>query len=292
MAIDEDADPDPDIKERARELRRQGLSVPQIVAELGLRSTSTVQDWVRSVPPPAWTRRPRAKDAERARARELRREGRTYPEIARELGVSKGSVSLWTRDLPHPERTPEGLDARRAGHRRYYEVRREREDQARSHFVQSVTDGVGPLSERELIIAGAVAYWGEGTKRKPWRRTEYINFINSDVDMIRLFLAFLRLMGVSDDRLRFRVSIHESADEEQARIFWGQVTGVSADSFQRSTLKRHVVPTRRKNVGVAYHGCLVIRVLGSATLYRQVEGIWFAVRDAASDSLSAQSRVV
>ena len=71
MAIDETG-PEPDIRERARQLRREGMSVKQIVAELGLTSTHIVQDWVQGVPPPAWTRRPRAKDPERARARELR----------------------------------------------------------------------------------------------------------------------------------------------------------------------------------------------------------------------------
>ena len=110
--------------------------------------------------------------------------------------------------------------------------------------------------------------------------------------MIRLFLAFLRLMNVTDDRLRLRVSIHETADEEQARIFWAQVAGVPVDSLQRSTLKRHRPATNRKNVGVDYHGCLVISVLRSAVLYRQVEGIWFAVRDSAGDSLGRQSRFV
>jgi len=45
-------------------------------------------------------------------------------------------------------------------------------------------------------------------------------------------------------------------------------------------------------VGVDYHGCLVISVLRSAVLYRQVEGIWFAVRDSAGDSLGRQSRFV
>ena len=290
MAID-DNETASDIREQACDLRRQGLSLSQIAARLG-RSTGTVQDWLRGVPAPAWTRRPRAKDAERARARELRADGLAYAEIANELKVSKSSVSLWTRDLPHPEHSPEDLDARRAGHRRYFERRREREDRARGCYVKSVTDDVGHLSERELIIAGAVAYWAEGTKRKPWRRAERVTFTNSDVDMIRLFLAFLRLMGVSDDRLRLRVAIHESADEEQARIFWAGVTGVPADAFQRSTLKRHVVATRRKNVGVGYHGCLVIVVLRSVALYRQVEGIWFAVRDAAGSSLSAPSRVV
>ncbi len=110
--------------------------------------------------------------------------------------------------------------------------------------------------------------------------------------MIRLFLTFLRLMGVTDDRLRLRVSIHETADEKQARIFWAQVAGVPLDWLKRSTLKKHQVATNRKNVGADYHGCLVISVLRSAVLYRQIEGIWFAVRDAARDNLAPQSRIV
>ena len=39
----------------------------------------------------------RGKLAEQERARTLRAEGWTMPEIASHLGVSKGSVSLWTR---------------------------------------------------------------------------------------------------------------------------------------------------------------------------------------------------
>ena len=51
MAIDETG-PQPDIQERARQLRREGMSVKQIVAELGLTSTHIVQGWVQGVPPP------------------------------------------------------------------------------------------------------------------------------------------------------------------------------------------------------------------------------------------------
>lgn len=127
------------------------------------------------------------------------------------------------------------------------------------------------------MIAGAVAYWAEGTKSKPWRVNEQIAFINSDVDMIRLFLAFLSQVGISKDRLRFRVSIHESADEYQARAFWSGVVGAPLEGFQRSTLKRHSVATVRKNTGDSYHGCLIVRVMRSAELYREVKGIWRAV---------------
>jgi transcriptional regulator with XRE-family HTH domain len=41
----------------------------------------------------------RGKLEERARARELRAQAWTMPEIAEELGVSRSSVSSWTRDV-------------------------------------------------------------------------------------------------------------------------------------------------------------------------------------------------
>ncbi|MBA2751432.1 MAG: hypothetical protein H0U41_04230, partial [Actinobacteria bacterium] len=41
----------------------------------------------------------RGKVVEKERARELRGEGFTMLEIATQLGVSKSSVSLWTRDV-------------------------------------------------------------------------------------------------------------------------------------------------------------------------------------------------
>ena len=165
MATDDG--PEPDIKERARDLRRQGLSVRQIAAELDLTSIKTVQTWVRGVPPPAWTLRPRAKDAERSRARELRAEGLTYDEIARELQVSKSSISLWTRDLPHPERNPDDPSPRLVGLQRYFELRRTRVAEERRAEKQAWAVALGAMSARDLLIAGTVAYWAEGGKSKP-----------------------------------------------------------------------------------------------------------------------------
>jgi len=270
-----------DLPERARELRRQGLSVRQIAEQLGGRSTSTIQDWVAGVPPPEWTRRPNAKDAEREQARRLRLDGLTYGEIAAALKVSKSSVSLWTRDLPHPTSPGQKLDARMAGAKQYFDLRRHRVHAERQAEKQAWADAIGELSERELLIAGAVAYWAEGSKAKPWRPSEQVVFINSDPGMITLFLAYLDLLGFEKDRLRFRVQIHESADVPAAMAYWAGCVGVTAEDLQRPTLKRHVPKTRRKNIGAGYHGCLTVNVLRSAELYRRIEGTWWAVRRAA-----------
>jgi transcriptional regulator with XRE-family HTH domain len=273
---------DPEVVQRARTLRGAGLSTPQVAAELGGLPLSTVKAWLTGVPVPEWTRRPQAKDEDREAARDLRREGLTYGEIAARLHVSKSSVSLWVRDLPHPPRRPGGEARRRQAHSRYYADLRESKEIRRGHEVDAVATVVGPPSLRELLIAGAVAYWAEGSKRKPWRPAERVTFINSDPDMVRLFLAFLAAMGVSDDRRTFRVAIHESADEAAARGYWSEVIAVPAVEFQRTTLKRHTPRTVRKNVGDDYHGCLVVGVRRSIGLYREIEGIWRAISRGAS----------
>jgi hypothetical protein len=88
------------LKERAVTLRRQGKSRRQIKQILGPIRNATLDEALRGEPSPEWTRRPNAKDDLRARARELRAQGLDYEEITDAVGVSKGSVSLWVRDLP------------------------------------------------------------------------------------------------------------------------------------------------------------------------------------------------
>src|SRR5689334_4324178 len=96
---------------------------------------------------------------------------------------------------------------------------------------------IGQLTERELIIAGAVTYWSEGGKNKPHRRDDRVSFINSDPGLVRFFLRFLEVAGVERELLIFRVC---------------KVLG-DGD----------------------YHGCLRIDVRRSASLYRKIEG-WAA----------------
>jgi hypothetical protein len=56
-----------------------------------------------------------------------------------------------------------------------------------------------------------IAYAAEGEKRKPWRTSCQVKFINSDSGMIRLFLAWLDLVGIAPASITFRVAIHEGA---------------------------------------------------------------------------------
>lgn len=136
----------------------------------------------------------------------------------------------------------------------------------------AAADQIGALSTREILIAGAIAYWCEGAKSKPHRRAEQVVFINSDPGLIKLFLRFLGEAGVEFAQLRFRVHIHETADVAAAEEFWQSVTGAVSAQFHRTGPKRHNPRTVRRNVSAGYHGCLIVGVRQSADLYRRIEG--------------------
>ena len=75
-----------DLRERAVALRRAGYSLRQIRDELKIFNNDILNQLVKGVPPPEWTKRPNAKDDLRAKARELRIQGWTYDQIEAELG--------------------------------------------------------------------------------------------------------------------------------------------------------------------------------------------------------------
>jgi transcriptional regulator with XRE-family HTH domain len=262
------------LRERAIALRRAGRSRREIKEILGIGSNATLDRALRGEPPPEWTRRPRAKDDLHAKARELREQGLDYEEIAEALGVSKSSVSLWVRDMPRPERLSYEECRKRSaeGSRLYWEAERPAREAQREAVRAAAAGAIGTLSKREVLIAGAIAYWCEGSKSKPHQLREQVVFINSDPGLIKFFLRFLLEAGIEPTQLRFRVHIHETADVSAAEHFWRDITAADPAQFQRTTLKTHNPRTIRKNVGADYHGCLIVKVRQSADLYRRIEG--------------------
>ncbi|MBO0825363.1 MAG: hypothetical protein J2P27_16165 [Actinobacteria bacterium] len=262
------------LREQAIALRRAGKSRRQIKETLGIGSNATLNQALSGEPPPAWTRRPRAKDHLRLKARELRQQGAGYDDIVSELGVSKSTVSAWVSDLPWPERLSYEECRKRAaeGARRYWETERPAREAGLLAISATAAAEIGTLSDREVLVAGAMAYWCEGAKNKPYRKSNRVSFINSDPDLIRFFLKFLDVAGVTRNRLTYRLQIHESAQVQVAERFWLTITGAEQHQFLRPVLKRHNPKTVRKNSGDNYHGCLRIDVQRSSHLYRQIEG--------------------
>ncbi|MGN9889931.1 helix-turn-helix domain-containing protein [Micromonospora sp. L31] len=262
--------------DEVRRLRtEEKLSVRQIRARTGL-GRNRVHELLRGVPPPEWTRRPNAKDGLRAEAVELRGQGCSVNDIAQRLGVAKSTAYQWVRHLPL-DGSDEAAARRRAHSNAMTDARwaahRAARDEAQAAAHRAAAGVVGALTERDLLLLGAAIYWCEGSKSKPWRRQDHVQFVNSDARLLRLFLRFLETCGVDRNVPTYRVSIHESTDVVAAEQWWVHTLELPATRFQRATLKRHR-PTIRYNTQEEYHGCLVIDVPRSRELYWRIEGLF------------------
>lgn len=270
------------LRARAVALRREGLSRRQIRDKVQVHNNDILNRLLDGEPAPEWTKRANAKDDLRDKARELRLQGLTYDQIELELGCSKSSISLWVRDLPKPPKhTREEASAIAS---RGWEATLQRRQQERLETIRMATDSIGTMSDRELFLLGVGLYWAEGTKSKPHNPQERLTFINSDRNVIGVFLAWLDLLNVDSGRLRYHVHIHETADILRAEQFWAGVAGIDTSRLSKTTVKKHNPKTNRNNVGEGYYGCLSIRVLQSADLYRRVEGWWCGIVGAALSS--------
>lgn len=280
-------------RETAIRLRLEGNSTSQIAHALGLKSGGgALSKWLKGVPPPEWTKRPNAKEDVRARAVLMRLDGRSHREIAKVLGVSRSTVSVWLRDVILTDAQRASLMARQvdSGKRRAATIKAQRATE-RERIQREARGQVGDLAQSELFVAGVVAYWAEGAKAKAWRPGGQVSFTNSDPTMIRLFLAWLRLIGVERDRVTFRLHIHESADPLAAAEFWAKEVTSPMSAFRKTVLKRHNPQTSRRNTGESYRGCLIVRVRRSTDLYLQIVG-WYQGLIAQLERVAVPSRPI
>jgi hypothetical protein len=199
------------------------------------------------------------------------------PEIATRLGIAKSTAYRWTRHIPLAD-SPQ----RRAGRREHskrmtdaqWAAHRVERDRAHAEQVSAVNAAVGELTDRELTLIGAVIYWCEGAKSKPWRPQDWtVKLTNSDPLLVDLFLRYLELLGRPRRELTYRLSIHQTADIHAALAWWQDRLGLPADTPIAVTVKRHQPSPGRRNLGPDYHGCIVVTAPRARDVYWRMEGV-------------------
>ena len=85
--------------------------------------------------------------------------------------------------------------------------------------------------EEKLKIAGIMLYWAEGAKTlKPGRGV--VDLTNSDPEMVKLFLKFLReICGVDEKRLRVQLYCYTNQDLEKIKQYWTMTTHIPLSQF-------------------------------------------------------------
>ena len=219
----------------------------------------------------------KAKEREEARRMRLE-EGLSVGEIARRLGVSKGTSSLWLRDVELTDeqklRLIERGNGRYEGQLRGSENNRKKQKLCRERYQKA---GADSAREGNILYAmGCMLYWGEGSKDK-----NQMAFSNSDPNMHRVFLKFLKqCCGVKDEQITIAINCyndHHSVEDIEA--YWIEKLGLPTSCLRKTTVNNRPVSSRKLGRKLRYGTCnikvcsteLVQSIFGAIREYAGIE---------------------
>ena len=200
------------------------------------------------------------KPREREEARKLRsEEGLSVGEIAKRLGVSKGTSSRWLKDIELTDEQRLKLSERgrvSIGQQKWAKKEKERAKEAREEYQKAgrnfAQSGRADLDYKILCAL----YWAEGNKDR-WT----VGMTNTDPDMLNIFVRGMRrYFGCKDADFAVSVMAHlgNGLTVEQIRDYWLKKLGLPEECFRRFTLKSKYYSTQnKKHNRHVYGGCSV-----------------------------------
>lgn len=204
----------------------------------------------------------------------LRRQGKSYREIQKELGMSRSTVSLWLKDVEWSKKIKNKLVIKHdialvekmkkmtkiAGEKRLQMYKNKREEALQSYEL---------FCKDQLFISGLMVYWGEGDSKL---ENGKIRVANSNPLMIKLFYLFLKkYLPEIAIKAKIYLILYPDLNDEVCKVYWSSIVGIPLDNFFKSQyIKGHSVH-RRLKYGV---GNIII----SSRAYKEVVHTWLEIK--------------
>ncbi len=208
-------------------------------------------------------------DNRKEMARTMRQAGESISVIARKIGASRSSVSVWVRDIVLSDEqtmllkarwhSPAMIAARR-------DSRLRNESTKRQLIIDEAAQDILSMSAYELLLVGTALYWAEGGKTQ-----RLVRFSNGDPKMMILMMRFFReICSAPEEKLRGHIHIHSSLNVDEAENYWSEVTKIPRAQFFKTYNKPNI---SSKNTGKTSlpHGVCDVYVL-DARLFLKIQG--------------------
>jgi hypothetical protein len=194
-------------------------------------------------------------------------------EIARIVGCALSSVSNWTRDIALTPDQCARLRSRNPAVNGQL-VAAANASRARARRTQFQEDGRGlARSGDRLHVAGCMLYWAEGSKGR-----NSVQFVNSDPEMVRFFVMFLRsFFDLPDDAFRVDCNLFADHLERQRTIeqFWLDTLELPRACLRKSTVNVYSKHSQKKRCNKLPYG--TVRVCVHST--EVVQSIYGAIQE-------------
>lgn len=171
---------------------------------------------------------------------DLRKQGKTYGEIRKELNISKSTLSDWLSKLPLTSEQFEQLEKSKKNNRVLgIEKIRLTKQKKREERIKAVYENQkvywGKLSRRELELAGIFLYWGEGNKRL----NGSVSLNNTDPKVMKFTLYwFLNGLLVPQEKIKVDLHLYSDMKIKEEISFWCKELNLPLSQFRKPYIKK------------------------------------------------------
>jgi hypothetical protein len=177
------------------------------------------------------------KVVEKNRAISLRKRGESIGVIAKKIGVSKASVSVWVREVHLTVTQLQILKGKGFSSVVVEKRRRSRllnEQLKRDMVMKEPGKAISSITKHDLRLIGLCLYWGEGSKT----HQGVARVSNSDPAVIRVMMRFFREICLVEEKdFRGHVHTHSHLNISRAERHWAVISGISRENFYKTYAK-------------------------------------------------------
>ncbi len=205
---------------------------------------------------------------QKIQAIKLRKTGKSYGEIRKQVNVSKATLSMWLRDI---KLTPDQekriyVELRQKNAYRMAKSNQQKRVKNTEKIIKEARQEAVKFFKNPLFISGLMLYWAEGDKSETQER---VKFTNSDPRMIGLAMRWFRdICEVPEEKFRACVYIHSLHSRENIESYWSKITGIPINQFFKTQIKQTSLKQRRNKL---YEGTFAITV-SNKNLFRKIKG--------------------
>ena len=207
----------------------------------------------------------------------LRKQGKTYGEIEKILKLPKSTVGWWLRGIKMPKTIEkQTLERCRKKWRKNIndynringKIRSEIAAKIREGYKEKAAKEIKSVSKNNLKFIGSALYWAEGgTKNR-----HCLRFANSNPKIIKVIIKFFReICNIQDEKIKARIHLYPSIDQQKATTYWKTITGLSKNNFHPPQTQISRSSKRKRPRNTLPYGTLHLTVC-STQLACQVKG--------------------
>jgi len=185
--------------------------------------------------------------------RDLRRAGKSIPQIADICGSPKTTIWHHVHDIVLDDKKLSEIRSRQGG-----SVARKIEawNAAKKEADLLLLD----KENRELIIAVAMLYWAEGNKRS-------FVFTNTDADMLRMYIRFLiKVLKIAKNDIKILIRISDPINPQVATKYWKNELKIKVENI-------NIDHNNKNNKTKTLHGICRLYVVKSGYQFKLIQCI-------------------